>query len=166
MNWSFGRLENIIFPTSLQHLFLSDYLFNEPLPPGEFLPAGLLSLLFGPGFNQLLHNIILPATLQKLEFWTTRHCRKALRSCDFARISINRQTARLCHTAFRSQPTDNMVWPSSLIYLSFGFGFNQMLNRLTFPRGIQIYQPAPYRRPITDEILTEFVNRAVWRPLQ
>ena len=152
MKWWFGGLENIIFPTSLQHLSFMDCDFNEPLPPGEFLPAGLLSLSFGPRFNQLLDNTILPATLQKLEFGydfnqsldnTTlpqglaelRFCKKFNQPLDGTTLPRGLQILALSWNF--NQSLDNTILPTGLQKLLFSFVFNQSLDNATLPNGLQ-----------------------------
>ena len=118
--------------------------FNQSLDNLTW-PAGLQSLAFGWCFSQSLDDVTWPAGLQSLTFGEYSDAsRSVLSTCNQTPESGRQREIRmydpLCLADLGvnfNQSLDNLTWPAGLQSLTFGWCFSQSLDDVTWPAGLQ-----------------------------
>ena len=133
-------LERVILPSSLQSLAFGDR-FNQSLERVT-LPSSLQSLSFGFEFDQSLKRVSLPSSLQCLFFFFSFD-RSLYSKLDFFFCSTKAWSGWACHRVFKAsfgdefnQSLERVILPSGLQCLNFCFSFNKSLERVRLPSSL------------------------------
>lgn len=153
-------IDAVIWPASLQQLtFVCGSIFNQPVDGVRF-PASLKRLDFGHSFNQALHKVLWPASLeqltlgamfnqtmngvvwpvslQQLTFGQSFDQPIAREPSDFPlqeRVTVGSGDQALNEDYGRR--SRGVYWPDSLQRLTFGYEFNQPIDRVSWPTSLR-----------------------------
>ena len=136
-------------PDSLKFLQLGGW-YNQPLPVGV-LPSSLRCLSLSPRFRQPLLPGSLPQSLERL------------RLGDWSRplqVGVLPPHLKALHIGDVSDPLQPLVLPTSLLYLSFGFHYNQRLHLNVLPPGlVELRLSERFDYPLAPGVLPSSLRR-------
>lgn len=136
--------ERISLPANLIRLTFGTG-FNQPIT-GIAWPTSLVELTFGCDFNQPIAHVTWPVSLLKLAFWGRFN-----QSLD--NVVLPPSLLKLAFGRSFNQPIISVVWPASLLEVAFWGNYDHPIARLVWPASLRrLSFGAGFNRPIQDVV--------------